>query len=100
MNLYEIYQHQVDALKDFLKGQGRDKAEYIRADILGVEVSEMFRYSKHGVVVITGRDEHDNESVLVAHEGHFHAKLTSVKKKSARNQIGYKIDKGADGTLS
>jgi hypothetical protein len=99
MNIFEIYQLQAARMRETLKKEGKEKEEYVRTEILGLEAHQITRHSNSGIVVIAGLDEGNKESALIIPEGHFYAKLSFAKKRNSEHQIGFNLsEKGAEVT--
>ncbi len=89
LDIIEVFELQLDAMRRQLSKEGKNK-EYVRIEVMGLEVFEIVRRRQSGVLVLRVLDENDKESLLIIHEGHFSAKLSFAKEKPKRPGIGFK----------
>jgi len=81
-----------------MRAQIKDKeAEYVRLEVLGLEVREMQKYKNADETIeIVGFDENNVETVLICPLSHFSAKLCFAPKKTKREPIGFKLGQNTE----
>jgi hypothetical protein len=95
MTTFDEIKHQIERLRTQKK-----EGEYVRMDVGGIEAHQITCIAKKNgedVIIVGGVDHSGLESMLIMPLGHFQIKLSFAKIVEERKEIGFKMEKGAQG---